>query len=135
MSKDRRTVLGLMSGTSMDGIDVALIETDGAALKIARGGNGYVESLGPTGYRPYSDEERALLRRALADAESVSDRSGRPGCLAAAEALVTRAHAEAVEAFLAAENLSPDDIEVVGFHGQTVLHRPAEGITLQIGEG
>jgi len=127
--------IGLMSGTSMDGIDVALIETDGTSLKVARGANGFVESLGPTGYRPYSDEERALLRRALVDADSVVDRSDRPGCLAEAEALITRAHAEAVAAFLAAENLNPGDIEVIGFHGQTVLHRPSERITLQIGDG
>lgn len=127
--------IGLMSGTSMDGIDVALIETDGTSLKLARGANGYVESLGPTGYRPYSDEERALLRQALVDAEAVTDRTERPGCLAEAEALITRAHAEAVAAFLAAENLRPEDIEVIGFHGQTVLHRPSEGITLQIGDG
>ena len=127
--------IGLMSGTSMDGIDVALIETDGTALRVARGGNGYVESLGATGYRPYSEEERALLRRALVDAESIADRGERPGCLAEAEALVTRAHAEAVEAFLAAEGLAQRDIEVIGFHGQTVLHRPLEGLTLQIGDG
>jgi anhydro-N-acetylmuramic acid kinase len=127
--------IGLMSGTSMDGIDVALIETEGAALRLARGGNGFVESLGPTGYRPYSDEERDLLRRALVDAEAVAERGERPGCLAEAEALITLAHAEAVEAFLAAEGLAATDVEVIGFHGQTVLHRPSEGITLQIGDG
>lgn len=127
--------IGLMSGTSMDGIDVALIRTEGAALRVAQGGNGFVAPLGPTGYRPYSEDERTLLRRALADAESVSDRTDRPGCLGEAEALVTRAHAEAVEAFLAAEGLDPRDIDVIGFHGQTVLHRPSAGITLQIGDG
>ncbi|HMO30146.1 anhydro-N-acetylmuramic acid kinase [Enterovirga sp.] len=127
--------IGLMSGTSMDGIDVALIRTEGNALRVAQSDNGFVEPLGPTGYRPYSDEERALLRRALVDAESVTDRTERPGCLGEAEALVTRAHAEAVEAFLAAEGLDSRDIEVIGFHGQTVLHRPSERITLQIGDG
>jgi len=50
----RATAIGLMSGTSYDGVDVALIETDGE--EIGR--------LGPTGYRPYSDPEREVVRRA-----------------------------------------------------------------------
>ena len=52
----RLTAIGLMSGTSYDGVDVALIETDGEEI-----GN-----LGPTGYRPYSEQERDVLRRAIA---------------------------------------------------------------------
>ena len=47
-----------MSGTSLDGVDVALIETDGERIA----------GFGPTGYRPYSDAERALLRQALEEA-------------------------------------------------------------------
>lgn len=76
------------------------------------------------GYRAYADSERDLLRQALADAVSVTQRDARPGMLADAERLVTRAHAEAVENFLRANKLSRDAIDVVGFHGQTVLHRP-----------
>jgi anhydro-N-acetylmuramic acid kinase len=117
--------LGLMSGTSLDGIDVALVETDGEGIR----------SLGPTGYRPYSDEERALLGRALAEAPSMEGRQDRRGCLVEAEALVTRAHAEAVEAFLRQHGLSAADVDVVGFHGQTVLHRPEIGLTVQLGDG
>lgn len=127
--------IGLMSGTSMDGIDVALIETDGATLKVARSGNGFVAPLGATGYRAYTDEERALLRAALVDGEAVEARGDRPGCLPEAEALITRSHAEAVEAFLAENGLAASAIDVIGFHGQTVVHRPDQRMSVQIGDG
>jgi len=117
--------IGLMSGTSLDGVDVALIETDGER----------VWTFGPTSYRAYSDSERALLRQGLADAVSVTEREARPGVLTAAETLVTRAHVEAVEGFLETHTLSRDSIDVVGFHGQTVLHRPEQRLTVQIGDG
>lgn len=117
--------IGLMSGTSLDGVDVALIETDGE----------HIGAFGPTGYRAYADNERELLRRALADAASVTQRDARPGILADAERLVTRAHADAVEIFFQTNNLSRDAVDVVGFHGQTVLHRPEQKLTMQIGDG
>src|ERR1043166_5229653 len=117
--------LGLMSGTSLDGVDAALIETDGE--RVAR--------FGPVGYRPYGGRERDLLRRALAAATALTERSARPGVLADAEALVTQAHAEAVEDFLRAHAIARGDIAVVGFHGQTVLHRPERRLTVQIGDG
>jgi len=69
------TAIGLMSGTSMDGVDVALIESDGE--RIGR--------LGPTGYRAYTREERNLLRAALVDAVGVGDRNARSPILAEAE--------------------------------------------------
>ena len=124
-----------MSGTSVDGVDVALIETDGETIRVERSHNGYLEPLGPTGYRAYSDDDRALLRQALVDAEAVTERSERPGCLPEAEELVTRLHAEAVENFLAENGLSAADIDVVGFHGQTVVHRPDQKMSVQIGDG
>ncbi|MEW6767591.1 MAG: anhydro-N-acetylmuramic acid kinase [Pseudomonadota bacterium] len=117
--------IGLMSGTSLDGIDVALIETDGERI----------QAFGPTGYRAYTDEERSLLRGALAEAVNVTDRSSRPGALRQAEELVTRVHAESIEAFLAAHEIDRRQIDVVGFHGQTVLHRPDSKLTIQIGDG
>jgi len=117
--------IGLMSGTSLDGVDVALIETDGDTIG----------RFGPTGYRPYADAERAMLRGALAAAVGLADRTARPGVLRAAEACVTTAHAEAVESFLEANGISADAIAVVGFHGQTVLHRPETRLTVQIGDG
>lgn len=121
----RVTAIGLMSGTSYDGVDVALIETDGEEIS----------SLGPTGYRPYSDQERDLLRRAIAVATNLGDRTERPKILAQVEELVTDMHAEAVEAFLAANGMAASAVGVVGFHGQTVLHRPDRGLTVQIGNG
>ena len=117
--------IGLMSGTSLDGVDVALVETDGERI----------ERLGPTGYRPYSDEERDFLHGALADALQVKARTDRPGRSQDAEALVTRMHAEAVESFLRDQGLSARAIDVVGFHGQTVLHRPESRLTVQLGDG
>ncbi len=117
--------IGLMSGTSYDGVDVALIETDGE--RISR--------LGPSGYRPYSGQERDLLRRAMVAAAHLTDRTERPKIIAEAEELVTDMHAEAVEAFLAANAMAPDAVAVVGFHGQTVLHRPERGLTVQLGDG
>jgi anhydro-N-acetylmuramic acid kinase len=114
-----------MSGTSLDGVDVALIETDGERIA----------ALGPTGYRPYSDEERALLRAALEEGVRLQDRWSRPGMLAEADAFVTRVHAEAVEDFLSSEHIDKSGVAIVGFHGQTVLHRPAARLTVQIGDG
>jgi anhydro-N-acetylmuramic acid kinase len=115
--------IGLMSGTSLDGIDVAVIETDGET----------VSSFGPSHTQPYSGEERELLRRALADAAGLHDRHARPGVLAAAERMVTDRHGAAAEAFLAEHRIR--DVDVVGFHGQTVLHRPQQRLTVQIGDG
>jgi anhydro-N-acetylmuramic acid kinase len=114
-----------MSGTSYDGVDVALVDTDGEEIG----------QLGPTGYRPYSEHERERLRRAIAAAAAIENRTERPQLLAEVEELVTDTHAEAVEAFLAANGMSPDAITVVGFHGQTVLHRPDRRLTVQLGNG
>lgn len=117
--------IGLMSGTSMDGVDVAVIETDGEARVMP----GATRSFG------YAPEDRALLQQAVAAATTLTDRLARPGVLAEAEAMVMERHVAAVEAFLAAEGLARTSIDVVGFHGQTVLHRPGEGLTVQIGDG
>jgi anhydro-N-acetylmuramic acid kinase len=118
------TAIGLMSGTSLDGVDVALIETDGKRVK----------SFGPTGYRAYTETERGLLRQALTEAVHLPQRNARPGILREAERAVTQAHAEAVAAFTAQNRIAREDIDIVGFHGQTVLHRPAQKMTVQIGD-
>ena len=117
--------IGMMSGTSLDGVDVALIETDGKRIA----------GFGPSGYRPYAESERAVLRRALEEAPTMADRDARPGILAEAERVVTVAHAEAIAAFTAQNGIAREDIDIVGFHGQTVLHRPHEALTVQLGDG
>ncbi len=117
--------IGLMSGTSQDGVDVALIETDG---KI-------VAQFGPTAYRAYTEKERAVLHAAIAAGAALTLRTERTGVIAEAETVVTTAHAEAVESFLADNRLKASDVAVVGFHGQTVLHRPQRHLTVQIGNG
>src|ERR1700723_3371082 len=118
------TAVGLMSGTSLDGVDVAMIETDGKRVK----------AFGPSGYRPYTDVERRLLLQALTEAVHLQEREARPGILMEAERVVTVAHAEAVASFKAQNRIACEDIDIVGFHGQTVLHRPAEKMTVQIGD-
>lgn len=117
--------IGLMSGTSMDGVDVALVETDGErAIR-----------LGPTGFQAYSEEDGALLRAAIKEAETLSERSARPGALEPADRMIVARHAQAVEAFLAHHRIDRASVDLVGFHGQTVLHRPERRLTVQIGDG
>jgi anhydro-N-acetylmuramic acid kinase len=104
--------IGLMSGTSMDGIDVALIRTDGED----------VVERGPSATFAYGPDFRARLAAAIDDARALTDRDARPGCLTDVERELTGHHAAAVEKFLAEQGIAPADISVIGFHGQTVLH-------------
>jgi len=117
--------IGLMSGTSMDGVDIALLETDGERIT----------AFGPSGGRDYTGEERAFLREAVEAAAHLTDRADRSGILARAEQLITEIHADAIEDFLIEQKLPRDEVRVVGFHGQTVLHRPEDGLTVQLGDG
>jgi anhydro-N-acetylmuramic acid kinase len=117
--------IGLMSGTSQDGVDVALIDTDGETIS----------QFGATACRPYTKDERTLLRRATAAAANLTDRNARPDLVAEAERLINDAHAEAVQTFLTTNDLKPGSLAAVGFHGQTLLHRPERKLTLQIGDG
>lgn len=116
--------IGLMSGTSMDGIDLAMVRTDGENL---------VER-GPAFFVPYEADFRRRIEAGLETAKRIQHRDERPGDLAALERDITLRHAEAVASFVrdAAGWGRPD---VVGFHGQTVLHRPHLGLTVQLGDG
>lgn len=117
------TALGLMSGTSLDGIDVALLVTDGEN-RVERG---------PSATYAYDDAQRQVLRLAIADAATMTDRNARPGTLAEAERAISQWHAEAVASFRAAHHHGP--VDLIGFHGQTVIHRPEIGLTVQLGDG
>ena len=101
--------LGAMSGTSLDGVDAAVIETDG--LEII--------SFGEAAFRPYTKEETDILRAALGKWQG--------DALVAAAEVVETAHGEILEGFA--------DVDLIGFHGQTVAHDPRGRGTLQIGDG
>ena len=117
--------LGLMSGTSLDGIDVALVTTDGESHVVR----------GPAMTLPYNTEMRALLLAAIADSKDIKDRRERPAHLPHAERELTELHAAAVSHFLRKQGITRDQIDVIGFHGQTVLHRPDDRLTVQLGIG
>jgi anhydro-N-acetylmuramic acid kinase len=114
-SSQRFKVIGLMSGTSMDGIEVAFIETDGDSV-VAAGAHASV---------PYPSALRRTLLRLPAD--DVDVRS--------VEREVTDLHSSAVRSFCTRENIAPDSVDLVGFHGQTIKHDPQHGRTWQLGDG
>ncbi len=101
-------VLGAMSGTSLDGVDAAMLRTDGESIF----------EFGETAYRPYSDSERDVIRAALGHWEGP--------IVDAATQVVQSAHAEILAQF------QPD---LIGFHGQTLAHAPRDRGTLQVGDG
>jgi anhydro-N-acetylmuramic acid kinase len=118
-------VIGMMSGTSLDGVDAALLQTDGRDIAIP----------GPNLTVPYSKEMRAILRAALDAARDVAAGAPVPHSIREAERLLTEAHAGAVKTLLTLAGLTPADIALIGFHGQTILHRPEQRWTWQIGDG
>ncbi|NIA68792.1 anhydro-N-acetylmuramic acid kinase [Pelagibius litoralis] len=107
--------LGLMSGTSLDGIDAALIRSDGLRQ---------IE-MGPSVSLPYDDDMRAQLRSVVGGAGAVKE----------VERALTLRHAAVVRELLAGAGIAPGDVQVIGFHGHTILHRPEERWTWQIGDG
>ncbi|WP_261331561.1 anhydro-N-acetylmuramic acid kinase [Maritalea mobilis] len=106
----RWRMAGAMSGTSLDGVDLAVIETDGVS----------VTGFGETRYRPYSEAERAVIR------EGLGTWAG-DGRAEAAARVVEAAHLEVLEGL--------EEVEALGFHGQTLAHDPEGGRTHQAGDG
>ena len=111
----RSLAIGLMSGTSMDGIDAAMIRTDGLSA---------VEPVAAVS-RSYDDMFRQKLRDAVGHRGSGAD---------IARELTAR-HVEIVEELIASSGVARPDVEIVGFHGHTVFHDPDNGQTVQIGDG
>ncbi len=119
--------VGLMTGTAVDGmIDIAAIRTDGER----------VAEFGPWTLAAYPAETRLLLAETLRQARDWRFDGLEPPIFRAAEEALTRAQAAAVRAFLAAHGIAA---AIIGFHGQTVLHRAPQpgrlGDTRQLGDG
>ena len=116
------TSMGLMSGTSLDGVDVSIIESDGK--------------------REYSsildrffEYDRKLVEKALKIRDKISNFEGLITHLDEIKALekdITLFHAKAVNETL---NTSKSDIDLIGFHGQTIFHDPKKKISKQLGDG
>ena len=120
-----KMAIGLMSGTSCDGVDAALIETDGEK----------VFSRGPFCFVPYGALEQKQLKNTMKEIARVSLKSEREDLARSVEALVRETHVAAIEGLLKKGNLRPGDIDVIGFHGQTLYHDPKGAYTLQVGDG
>jgi len=114
-SEDIKTCIGLMSGTSLDGIDVALLKTNGELFCEA----------GPWASYPYGEGERKTIGSAYGQLEADP----------AIERLVTAQHGAAVRRFIDEQQIDPEAIDLIGFHGQTVFHDPDNGVTVQLGDG
>jgi anhydro-N-acetylmuramic acid kinase len=114
------TALGSISGTSMDGIDVSVIETDGQRHVVA----------GPGATYPYPAQLRADLQAFLKNPEHAEHNP-----LADLETAVTTAHISAMAAFMQTHGLGANNLDLVGMHGQTVWHNPARRFTRQLGLG
>ena len=121
--------VGLMSGTSLDGIDAALVKTDGRTIS----------EMGGSLSLPYTPEFQEQLRKLLGSNQTSGESVGESGGnqtnndALLVERELTMLHAEAVHLLLKQENMQPEDVAVIGFHGQTISHRPDEGVTWQIG--
>src|SRR5260221_7478651 len=108
-------VTGLRRGTSLAGIAAAILDTDGEPVAVP----GRALTL------PYHAETRAVLRSALEAALQAPPEGLVPADITKVERLLTDAHSAAVSALLAKASLKPSDLALLGFHGQTGLHRPA----------
>ena len=107
-------VLGFMTGTSLDAIDMAVVETDGEDIA----------ELGPAGERKLDPGVRALVEAAIAEALRWPMGAPAPDAFAAAASAVAAEHVAAASELMARHRLPPTDFDLIGVHGQTVLHQP-----------
>jgi anhydro-N-acetylmuramic acid kinase len=114
-------VMGYMSGTSLDGVDVAMLETDGERI----------EAFGPATMTAFSPAECAAIERATEQALTWNGYGEEPASFAPAAHVVEAAHVRAGCELIAQFGRRPD---LVGFHGQTLLHRPERQLSVQIGD-
>lgn len=112
----RELYLGLMSGTSLDGVDAVLADLAGARPQLLA-----------HGHLPFD----AALRRELLALNSPSDNELERAALAGND--LARSYAAAIGGLLAQAGVPASEVRAIGCHGQTVRHRPARGYTVQIG--
>ena len=121
-------VLGFMTGTSLDAVDMAVLETDGETIS----------AFGPAGERKLIDATRDVMLEATKQALAWPRGAPEPAIFAEAARVGAEEHFAAAEEFLAANGLTWSDIDLIGMHGQTVLHeRPKDGVvgrTIQLGD-
>jgi anhydro-N-acetylmuramic acid kinase len=120
LTRETLTAIGVISGTSMDGIDVSIVTSDGRDAVTFGAGTSY----------PYRDSTRRDLQALIADADRASAEP-----LVDLEAAVTADHLAAIECFIADHALNRSTIDLVGLHGQTVYHRPQRRFTRQMIDG
>ena len=120
-----KTAIGLMSGTSMDGIDAALIESDGENI---------VNIIGHLSCE-YDSAFRKKLKSTLDEVTNVVKRDELPRSVLNVGNELTIKHAFAVNQLLKKYSILPSEVDLIGFHGQTILHKPEIGLTIQIGDG
>jgi anhydro-N-acetylmuramic acid kinase len=117
-----------MTGTSLDAVDMAVLETDGETI----------QAFGPAGERKLTDETRDLMLAATREALQWTRGAPEPAVFAEAARAGAEEHFAAAEEFLAAHDLKWSDLDLIGMHGQTVLHeRPKAGVagrTVQLGD-
>ncbi len=107
-------VLGFMTGTSLDAVDMALLDTDGA----------HIVGFGPAGERKLDPATRAAAEEAIVAGRSWGWDAPEPEAFGTAARIIAETHLAAARDFLAAQGLTAGDIDLVGVHGQTVLHEP-----------
>ncbi|WP_310619375.1 anhydro-N-acetylmuramic acid kinase [Flexibacterium corallicola] len=122
--------IGLMTGTVLDGnIDIAAIKTNGSVI----------EEFGPSAFTPYTNSTLSILQEASIEAGNWNFNGPEPEIFKKAERLLTLEQTASIQNFITEHGLTRNQISIIGFHGQTVLHRPPTatklGATRQLGDG